>query len=637
MQGLHTLHLGVSCFLACLYPESEMTSDYYKLIPKDPEGNLLWRKAVAKRANEDPEFAAAMRQACKEDILFWINGFIWTYDPRRKPFAKLPMITYDFQDKAILKLVDAISKGRDLLLEKSRDMGASWICLLVFLWFWMFRPLQSFLVGSRVENYVDQKGNPKSLFWKLDFALDCLPWWMRPKIERTKMHLFNVETCSVIDGESTTIDFSRGDRRTAILLDEFAAVEFGQGVLFATRDATNCRIVNSTHQGTGTAYYSLSRTNIDKLRLHWAEHNLKAIGLYTRYDGEYHLLDRDYWLKFDRDVAEDMCREMDAVILERGVPLEDGKLRSVWYALQCQRAAHAVEIAQELDIDSLGSSHQFFDAQKMEDYIRAHACRPYRIGNLIYDRDTLEPIRWEDDPRGKIKLWLQLDGNGRPVNREVVLGADISAGTGASNSALSGINKRTFEKVLEFADPRIRPEEFGRFSVAVCRWFDNAFLIWEQNGPGRQYGEAVIESGYRHVYFRKENAERIGAADSLVPGWAPTKDGKVTLLGDYRRAIDLQTVVNHSEDALRDALEYVYMPNNSVEHSRANNSIDPSGARANHGDRTIADALAWKGVRDRPVPKSRATSTQKAPANTFLSRRQKYLANQRPKNAWSTR
>lgn len=59
---------------------------------------------------------------------FFLNGFGWTYDPRRHPFAKLPFILYSFQVKAMADLLDVIAK-EDLLIEKSRDMGASWLCL----------------------------------------------------------------------------------------------------------------------------------------------------------------------------------------------------------------------------------------------------------------------------------------------------------------------------------------------------------------------------------------------------------------------------------------------------------------------------------------------------------------------------
>jgi hypothetical protein len=601
---------------------------------KDARWNLEQRRIAYERGATDPRFAAAMRQRCKDDVLFFINVFIWTYDPRRDPYSKLPMITYYFQDETVLELVEAVMRGEDIIVEKSRDMGASWICLLVFLWLFMFYPLKSFLIGSRVENYVDKQGNPKALFWKLDFALEHMPAWLRPNIMRLKLHVRNLDNGSVIDGESTTDEFSRGDRRTAILLDEFAAVPNGHRILSASRDATKCRIFNSTHLGTGTAYYELTRGTIRKLRLHWSEHEQKNIGAYTRKGDEFIYLDRKYWR--GRKGRREECLKYDDIIAKRGVPTPDGMTRSPWFAVQCERAAHAVEIAQELEIDCLGSSFQFFSAISIQEHIDRHACAPFRVGEVEYDALTLQPKRWRDDKHGRFRLWMLLDANGMPLTKsEKSLGADISAGTGSSNSALSAIDTLTNEKVLEFASPYVRPEEFGKLSVVVARWLGEAFMIWEQSGPGRQYGDIVVEAGYGNIYFRRDE-EKVVPKMTNIPGWVPTKDNKLAVIGEYRRALEMQTCVNRSEIALSDCLEYIFTAGGTVEHSRAANSIDPSGAKKNHGDRMIADALAWKGCKSRRP--SVTVAKPVTPSNSYGGRQSRFRTTQTSrKNAWSKR
>ena len=89
------------------------------------------------------------------------------------------------------------------------------------------------------------------------------------------------------------------------------------------------------------------------------------------------------------------------------------------------------------------------------------------------------------------------------------------------------------------------------------------------------------------------------STSTLIPGWAPTKESKLLLLGNYRDAIESESCVNRSKIALEETLEYVYGANGGVEHSRSKNKTDPSGAGASHGDRVIADALAWKCVDSR--------------------------------------
>ena len=89
---------------------------------------------------------------CKRDPLFWLNAFVWTYDPRKKR-SIVPFTAYPFQGGS---LVDIIHADEDLLIEKSRDMGATWICSMAFLHEWMFGSYKTFLMVSRKEDLVDK-------------------------------------------------------------------------------------------------------------------------------------------------------------------------------------------------------------------------------------------------------------------------------------------------------------------------------------------------------------------------------------------------------------------------------------------------------------------------------------------------
>jgi len=105
---------------------------------------------------------------CKADPLYHLNVYGFTYDPRKEP-SEIPFITYPYQDKLIADFHDAIRTGEDLVIAKSRDMGATWLLIAVFLHRWQFGGLCSFLLGSRKEEYVD--GDARSLMWKADRLL----------------------------------------------------------------------------------------------------------------------------------------------------------------------------------------------------------------------------------------------------------------------------------------------------------------------------------------------------------------------------------------------------------------------------------------------------------------------------------
>ena len=543
--------------------------DLYPKVPKDFRENLDYRTKVVTLASQSEEAREQLWIACSRSLLFYLNVFCWTYDPR-KSNGILPFITYDFQDEALTLISDCVTGGEDLVIKKSRDMGASWMLLTVFEWLWHFKSGQSFLLVSRNEDYVDKPGNPKSLFWKIDFLHKHQPAWLLPRMTRTKLRLTNDSNGSTIDGESTTGDVARGDRRTAIGLDEFAAfdVDSSYRALSSTRDATRCRIFNSTPAGANNAFFDIAHNSeIKQLALHWMLHPEKAEGLY--YSGE--------------------------------------KPRSPWYDRECKRCAHNQEIAQELDIDFAGSDYQFFDQKTITRLIVEHASPPMHTGELMYDADACQPTDFMENPKGKLKLWFRPGvKSATPDDREYAVGVDIATGTGSSNSVISIGDCRTGEKVAEYVDSKTRPEELARLCVSLCRWFGGlgqrgAFLIWEAPGPGRNFGDAVIDSGYRR-FFKKEDDIKLKKGGSRIPGWWPTKDNKRALYSDYREALTNGRVLNRSKDALSECREIVFTQNGWIQHAKTNSSSDPSGARENHGDRPTADALLWKGMRLRELP-----------------------------------
>lgn len=559
---------------------------YYRLVPKEYHANLAFRSKVLELGDSDPEYAAALWDMCRTDVLFYVNTFVWTFDPRRPDSKKVPFISYDYQDKALLFLKAGPALRQDRLIEKSRDMGASWLCLIDFEHSWHFEDMFSGLLVSRTEDLVDKTEDPKSLFWKIDFIHQHLPAWLLPKMNRTHLHLVNFETGGTIDGESTTGDVARGDRRTKILLDEFASVPDGYKILASTRDATNCRIFNSTPRGVGNAFYEVrQKGDIPILRMHWSAHPEKALGLYT--DGE-------------------------------------GKMRSPWYDEQCKRAVHPMEIKQELDIDFLGSDYQFFDPKSLDEIQEKYCRPPYLQGELELGAEG-RVSTFEARDRGRLKLWMYIDPEHRPPQgRQYVLGIDVATGTGASNSVISAVDRRTKEKVAEFVTPNLLPHELARMAIAMGHWLCDgdarpALMIWESNGPGRIFGKTVLDSGYGHIYYKRDERS-VSAKVTDIPGWFTSAETKTLLLGEYRRAMKELLFVNRSVEAVSECRQYVYLSNGSIAHARAANTVDPSGAADNHGDRVIADALCWMGVKEMALP---ASEELEIPQGSFAWRRNK--------------
>lgn len=532
---------------------------------------------------------------CSRDPLFYINTFVWTFDPRREP-ARIPLISYEFQDEAIVRILCSIRKPNDLVIPKSRDMTATWDVLSAFEWLWHFRELQAFLCVSRKEDLVDKSDDPDSLMWKIDFILENLPVFLKPQVTRMKLHLKNQETGSTIDGSSTTGDVARGGRRTAIFFDEFASVENGREVLAASADATQSRLFVSTPKGTGNAFYDLVQSDIDQLRLHWTLHPEKAKGLY--YDDE-------------------------------------GKPRSPWYDAEYKRRQSKLEMAQEVDMDFLASGSQFFETGVLDQIQRDDVRPPYDKGDLIFDTKNGQPREFvQNKQRGKLDLWINIDATRKPPrDRRFALGVDVSAGSDASNSVITVGDVKTGEKVAEFVTTNVLPHDLALHAMAIGKWFqgqdDEAFMIWEDNGPGQIFGRTLIDTGYRHIYYRRDEA-RLSRRVSDKPGWHTTREGKQTILGDLRRALAGRQFINRSLEAIKEAREYIY-EGDTVVYARSSNQEDPSGARSNHGDRVMADALCWKGMREQATVQEEELPK---PEHCFWARRERRKQKQRMRAAW---
>jgi len=563
--------------------------EWHKQVPRNLRDNLRFRRFVIQQSSKDARLRKDLIRVCREDLLFYINTFVFQYNPRVNGREIGPFITWPAQEDAVRKILSCIERQRDLAVEKSREMGASWLFLIVMDWFIKFHDGKKFLCVSRNADAVDKPGDSDSLFWKLDFISRYQPKWLFPQIDRSKF----VITCgtSSITGQASTGKAGVGGRCTAMFVDEFSQIAEDFQILGRTADTTGCRIFNFTHIGMQTAAYQISqRVDMEKVVLHWSMHPDKGKGAY-HYDQETNRVvvhDKSY------QYPEEFRFVMDGS--PTGGPYPG--LRSPWYDAECIRRASARDVAMDLDINPQGSTSQFFSAIEIRK-LQRHSQEPLWTGNLDYDKEKGIPRGLVTDRSGRIKMWILPVGNGHAPVSLYGAGCDISAGTGATPSCLSIIDASSRSKVLEYADANIDPGDFANFVVALCRLFrsmDNipAKLTWEHaGGVGSLFGKRVLALGYQNIMFRTVE-DGIAISTATRPGFMPTDASKRVLLEEYRQAIQTGKLLNPSRQALEDCLSFAYGPRGEVEATRKATNNDPSGGGINHADLVIADALAWK-------------------------------------------
>lgn len=150
-----------------------------------------------------------------------------TYDPRNAGThlpTKMPFLLFKRQRDFMQFLLDLLQSEENGLVEKCRDMGATWLCVGFSVWMWLFQPGSAVGWGSRKEQLVDKIGDPDSIFEKIRMFIRLLPPELLPKgfkeaDHMAYMRIINPENDATITGEAGD-NIGRGGRKRMYFKDE---------------------------------------------------------------------------------------------------------------------------------------------------------------------------------------------------------------------------------------------------------------------------------------------------------------------------------------------------------------------------------------------------------------------------------
>lgn len=618
-------------------------SPFYHLVPKDPWANVAFRKWCYRKACESKEFAHELWIMCARDLLFYCNTFGWLLEPRDKPQWKLieqpfgnakeiPFITRPYQDDALLRMQADLGK-KDMVVFKSREMGATWMALYLFDWSWRFEPNSNFGLVSKDEDSVDNPDDPDSLMAKLDFIDVHLPAFLQPgqnsqryrKRNSTNHTLRNLTNNSTISGYSCTGNMGRGGRKRAFWMDECHSWPAGDdhAAMASTQHITSCRIMCSTpngDRGQAGAFYDVvtkdtSTDSTTRIILDWKMDHDKAAGLYMS-DGE----------------------SNDLRLIDKTYPFEakypfvlDGKIRSPYYDYECNRAgATPRAIAAELDMDFGGATSRFFDPALIA---RAFSgCRnPDCRAHLKKDCDVWIAQLIEDE-RGDIELWfppgaeIDVDEHSGlirlPQGRRYAMGCDISMGIGGPNSSYSAaviLDATSGEQIAEWRHNKMVPEQFAEYAATLGTAFNLAVICPEVTGVGLRFLSRIVEIGYRALWLRPQSKDSLMPGLSRRPGYE-NKDGGFQLLGELQDALRFDKVHVFSRRIIQECERYFVSEIGQLKHPLVGKGRVDAPEKS-HGDSAIAAAAAWWGIHDEKEMPQAIREEQEAPLGSLAWRR----------------
>jgi phage terminase large subunit len=293
--------------------------------PPDYVSVWAWRQAQLQRIRSNPDLLAGAKEFYRTRPIEFINHWCDTYDPRNAGTGapvRMPFVLFPRQEDLILFLLDCLNGEESGLVEKCRDMGATWVCVAFSVWLWLFWPGASVGWGSREQDLVDKIGEPDSIFEKIRMLVrglppEFLPAGFKAAVHMSFMKVANPETEATISGD-TGDNIGRGGRKLIFFKDESSHYKRPELIEAALADNTRVQIDISSVNGPGNVFHrrreagadwsrgvSIERGRTRVLVMDWRDHPAKSQSWYdmrrkkAEDDGLLHVfaqeVDRNYY------------------------------------------------------------------------------------------------------------------------------------------------------------------------------------------------------------------------------------------------------------------------------------------------------------------------------------------------------
>jgi len=254
------------------YPLPQTIRPPYNLTwPPDYVSVLAWRQQQILRLRSDPSLIVGALEYYKDRPVDFINHWCTTYDPRLAISGRpptMPFILYQRQEEFIEFVVEACLRPQENgLSEKTREVGATWLCCGISTWLWRYWRGASIGWGSREQDLVDKIGDPDAIFEKMRIIIrnwppEFLPRGFSVANDMSFMRIVNPENDATITGDIGD-NIGRGGRKLIYFFDEAAHVTHPEMAEAALSETTRCRIDISSVDKPGNVFHRRREAGVD--------------------------------------------------------------------------------------------------------------------------------------------------------------------------------------------------------------------------------------------------------------------------------------------------------------------------------------------------------------------------------------
>lgn len=467
---------------------------------------------------------------CTKSPEYYLGTYGWVYHPKR---GHVKFNLFDYQKDCLT----CYQNNRFTITLKSRQTGFSTLTAGYIAWLIVFHRAKEIVVVA------NKQENAQGFIRKIKTFIKKSPEWMVPALESDNKKSIELVNGSKVTAQATTGDAGRSESLSLLVIDEAAMIDTHKvddlwAAAFPTLSMGGNAIIISTPKGVGNWYHRQWLTAVNKetdfvpVVAHWTDHPVYGADVVWNCTKCGHVQHHGRVNPLKDAIVCDKCNQPAL------------KPTSPWYEEQKKQLGDPRKVAQELDMDFLGSGDQVV----AEEYIKIaeNNCRvPVSIGG------------WDNN------LWIWEDPE---KDVEYLIAADVARGDGSDFSAAHVIDIRARKQVAEYKG-KLPPDLFAKFLMELGTEYNESLIVVEANSIGYATCLKLVEDEYPNIFYsmkgmHSRDRRKLELAyrnkESMVPGFQTTLTTRPLVIAQLEQEVRTGSVLLRSTRTISELRTLIY-------------------------------------------------------------------------------